>query len=54
MKPSAPDEIGSNQKSTAYSTTKPAVNLVKESADALPPLKSIMGSLSAILYHCDV
>ena len=51
-KPSA-DGSGSNWK-TAYATTKLAINLVKESADAFPPLKSVVGGLSAILDHCDV
>ena len=54
IKSSASDENVSNWKSTAYSTTKLAVNLVKESADAFPPLKSVVGGLSAILDHCDV
>ena len=53
-RPSATGENGSNWKSTAYSATKLAINLVKESADAFPPLKSVMGGLSAILDHCDV
>ena len=34
--------------------TKLAINLVKESADAFHSLKSVVGSLSAILDHCDV
>ena len=41
-------------KSTAYTTTKLAINLVKESSDIFPPLKSVAGGLSAILDHCDV
>ena len=41
-------------KSTAYSTTKLAINMVKESSDVFPPLKSVVGGLSAILQHCDV
>ena len=44
----------SNWGSTAYATTKLAINLVKESADVFPPLKSVAGGLSAILDHCDV
>ena len=54
VKPSVVDENGSNRKSTTYSATKLAINLVEESADAFPPLKSIVGSLSAILDHCNV
>ena len=44
----------SSRKSTAYSTTKLAIHMVKESSDAFPPLKSVAGGLSAILKHCDV
>ena len=51
---SAAHENVSNWKSTAYSTTKLAINLVKESSDVFPPLKSVVGGLSAILEHCDV
>ena len=40
--------------STAYATTKLAINLVKESSDIFPPLKSVVGGLSVILDHCDV
>ena len=47
-------ESKSDWKSTAYATTKLAINLVKESSDAFPPLKSVAGGLSAILDHCDV
>ena len=51
---SATDENGSDREPTAYSTTKSAINLVKESTDAFTPLKSIGGRLSEILNHCDV
>ena len=44
----------SDLKSTAYATTKLAVDFVKESSDVFPPLKSVAGGLSAILDHCDV
>ena len=54
IKSSATDESGSNWKSTTYSATKLAINLVKESADVFPPLKSVVGGLSAILDLCDV
>ena len=54
VEPSATDESGSDWKSTAYATTKLAINLVKESADAFPPLKSAMGGLCAVLDHYDV
>ena len=52
--PNAAPENESDWKSTAYATTKLAINLVKESSDVFPPLKSVMGGLSAILDHCDV
>jgi len=47
-------ESESDWKSTAYATTKLAINLVKESSDVFPPLKSVAGGLSAILNHCEV
>ena len=52
--PKAVSENKPNWKSTAYATTKLAINIVKESSDAFPPLKSVLGGLSAILDHCDV
>ena len=54
VKPNATGENGSNQKSTAYSTTNLPINLVEESADIVPLLKSVVRSLSAILDDCDV
>lgn len=54
VEPSATDENKSNWKSTTYATTKLAINMVKESSDVFPPLKSVAGCLSAILDHCDV
>ena len=54
VNPSAMDENESNRESTPYSATKLVTNLVEESADAFPPLKSVVGSLSAIVDHCDV
>jgi len=47
-------ENRSDWKTTAYATTKLAINLVKESSDVFPPLKSVVGGLSAILNHCEV
>ena len=52
--PGAAGDSGSGWKSTAYSTTKLAINMVKESSDVFPPLKSVAAGLSAILDHCDV
>ena len=52
--PRTASEGRSGWSSTAYATTKLAINLVKESSDAFPPLKSVAGGLSAILNHCDV
>ena len=49
----APDKE-SDWKSTAYATTKLVIDLAKESSDAFPPLKSVVGGLSAILNHCEV
>ena len=42
------------RESTVYATVKLVINLLKESSDAFPPLKSAMGGLSAILSHHDV
>ena len=50
----AAPESGSDWKSTAYATTKLAIDLVKEASDAFPPLRAVAGGLSAILNHCDV
>jgi len=47
-------ENKSDWKSTTYATTKLAINLVKESSDVFPPLKSVAGGLTAILNHCEV
>jgi hypothetical protein len=52
--PTAAYEKKQSWKSTAYATTKLAINMVKESSDVFPPLKSVVGGLSAILQHCDV
>ena len=52
--PTAAYERRPSWKSTAYASTKLAINMVKESSDAFPPLKSVAGGLSAILQHCDV
>ena len=40
--------------STAYSSTKVVIDVVKESSDVFPPLKSVVGGLAALLKHCDV
>ena len=52
--PGPAPERKSDWASTAYATTKLAINVVKESSDGFPPLKSVVGGLSAILDHCDV
>jgi len=52
--PSAAYEKKTSWKSTAFSATKLAINIVKDSSDVFPPLKSVVGSLSAILKICDV
>ena len=50
----AAPESGSDWKSTAYSATRLAIDLVKETSDAFPPLKAVAAGLSVILNHCDV
>ena len=40
--------------SAAYSSAKVVIDVVKESSDVFPPLKSVAGGLAAILKHCDV
>jgi len=40
--------------STASATAKLLLHGVKESADAFPPLKSVVGGLCFILDNCDV
>ena len=54
VNPSAVNEDVLSSNSTRHSATKFAIDPVKEHADAFPPLKSVMGILSAILDHCDV
>ena len=44
----------SSWKSTAYASAKVVIDVVKESSDVFPPLKSVVGGLAAILKHCDV
>ena len=40
--------------SAVYSSTKMVIDVVKESSDVFPPLKSVAGGLSAVLKHYDV
>ena len=40
--------------STAYSSTKVVIDVVKESSDVFPPLKSAASGLAALLKHYDV
>ena len=49
-----PSPAPESWKSTADATTKLATNLEEELSDPLPPLKSVIGGLSAILTHCNV
>ena len=37
-----------------YASAKVVIDVVKESSDVFPPLKSVASGLSAILKHCDV
>lgn len=52
--PSAAYEKKTSWKSTAYSATKVAIYVVKESSDVFPALKTVAGVLFTILNHCDV
>jgi len=40
--------------SAAYSSTKVVIDVVKETSDVFPPLKSVAGGLAAVLKHFDV
>lgn len=40
--------------SAVYASAKVVVDMVKESSDVFPPLKSVAGCLSAVLKHHDV
>jgi len=40
--------------SAAYSSTKVVIDVVKESSDVFPPLKSVASGLAAVLKHYDV
>ena len=48
------DKSGSGLGSTVYASTKVVVDVVKESSDVFPPLKSVAGCLMVILKHYDV
>ena len=53
------DENAMNQNesswmSIVYPSTKVVIDVVKESSDVFPPLKSVAGGLAAILKHYDV
>ena len=53
------DESGVNQNesswmSAAYSSTKVVIDVVKESSDVFPPLKSVANGLAVVLKHYDV
>ena len=52
--PTAAYEKKPNWKSTAYASVGLTIDLVKESSDAFPPLKSVASGLSAILKYYDV
>jgi len=40
--------------SAAYSSAKVVIDVVKESSDVFPPLKSVAGGLASVLKHYDV
>jgi len=43
-----------NWMSAVYSSTKVVIDVVKESSDVFPPLKSVASGLTAVLKHYDV
>ena len=50
----AVNQNGSSWMSAAYSSTKVVIDVVKESSDVFPPLKSAASGLAAVLKHFDV
>ena len=52
--PGAVNQNESGWTSATYSSTKVAIDMVKESSDVFPPLKSVAGGLAVILKHYDV
>jgi len=50
----AETQIEPSWMSAAYSSTKVVIDVVKESSDVFPPLKSVASGLAAILKHYDV
>ena len=50
----AVNQTGSSWMSAAYSSTKVVIDVVKESSDVFPPLKSVASGLAALLKHYDV
>ena len=50
----AANHNGSSWMSAAYSSTKVVIDVVKESSDVFPPLKSAASGLAAVLKHFDV
>ena len=51
---SAADENRPDWRSPASSSAKLVLQAVRDSADAFPPLKSVVGSLCSILENCEV
>jgi hypothetical protein len=52
--PTAAYEKKPDWKSTAYAAAEITIEVVKESADACTPLKSVLGGLSTVLKYYDV
>jgi len=50
----AETQTGPNWMSAAYSSTKVVIDVVKESSDVFPPLKSVASGLAAVLKNYDV
>ena len=49
-----PDTAGSDWKTTAWNAANVTLRLVKESADAFPPLKAVAGGLCELINNFEV
>ena len=55
MAASDPTEVKSESfGATIYASANVVIDVAKESSDVFPPLKSVVGGLSAVLKHYDV
>lgn len=46
--------VSAAKKQRLFETTKMLLDIAKESADALPPLKSCLGGVDALIKHYEV